>query len=292
MTNRVVAEGLKFPEGPAFDRDGNLYVVEIAGGQISRIAPEGRVSVFAKPGGGPNGANFGPDGDLYVCNNGGFPGPTKEPGRIERIAPTGEVSVLVREIDGRPLDSPNDLGFDAFGNFYFSDPVWGPAGVRDAPPGSVCFCSASGEVKRLHTGLAFPNGISVSPDGCWLIVCETITNKLQRFAIHEPGVVGAPEVFADLGKGAGPDGFAYDAEGNLLCCGFGSGKIHVFSPAGGDRVDEIVFDDPMVTNVCFGGPDFKTLFVTESGLGRVVSVDWRNPGLVLHPDRAWRKPGS
>jgi len=105
----VLAEGLQFPEGPAFDRQGNLYVVEIRGGQIARITPEGERSVFAKTGGGPNGANFGPDGNLYVCNNGGFPGPDRESGRVERVRPDGSVEVLRSEIDGVPLNSPNDL---------------------------------------------------------------------------------------------------------------------------------------------------------------------------------------
>ncbi len=80
MANTAIAENLKFPEGPAFDRDGNLYVVEIQGGQISKIAPDGSVSVFAKTGGGPNGANFGLDGQLYVCNTAGSRDPTESRG--------------------------------------------------------------------------------------------------------------------------------------------------------------------------------------------------------------------
>lgn len=287
MANTVIAEGLQFPEGPAFDKAGNLYVVEIGGGQVSKITPDGAVSVFAKTGGGPNGANFGPDGNLYVCNNGGFPGQgrEREPGRVERITPDGEVSVLISEIDGRPLASPNDLGFDAQGNFYFTDPVWGERGVESAPPGSVCFSDIHGNAKRLHTGLQFPNGIGVSADGKTLIVCESVTFKLHAFDILEPGVLGAPREIAFLGQGAVPDGFAFDTEGNIICCGFSSGQIHVFGPQGGEKLRTLDFDDKGVTNVAFGGPEFKTLYVTESQAGRVVSLDWERAGMVLFPDR-------
>ena len=287
MANTVIAENLKFPEGPSFDRDGNLYVVEIQGGQVSKIASDGSVSVFAKTGGGPNGANFGPDGQLYVCNNGGFPGSDREPGRVERIAPDGRVTVLIREVDGEPLNSPNDLGFDEYGNFYFTDPVFGAAGVEldGAPAGNICFHDTSGRTRRLHTGFAFPNGIGVSPDGRTLIVCESMTFKLHAFDILEPGVLGEPREFGFLGDGAIPDGFAFDVDGNILCCGFASGQIHVFAPGGGAKIGTLDFEDKRVTNVCFGGPEFKSLFVTESGAGRVVCVDWERPGMVLFPDR-------
>lgn len=287
MANAVIAEGLRFPEGPAFDRDGNLYVVEIQGGQVSKIAPDGTVSVFARTGGGPNGSAFGPDGNLYVCNNGGFPTPgvEREPGRVERITPDGEVSVLIREIDGQPLASPNDLAFDSRGNFYFTDPVWGARGVQDPPPGNVCVSDLERHAHRLHVGLRFPNGIGVSADERTLIVCESLTWKLHAFDILEPGVVSEPREFADLGEGAIPDGFAFDEDGNVLCCGFQSGKVHVFGPQGGPRLTPLELEDPQVTNVCFGGPERKSLYVTESGKGRVVRLEWERPGMELFPDR-------
>jgi gluconolactonase len=281
VSNRVIADGLSFPEGPAFDRDGNLYVVEIQAGRITRIPPDEEPRVFAENGGGPNGSNFGPDGHLYVCNCGGFPGPDRQSGRIERVTPKGKVEVILTEIDGVALASPNDLGFDAFGNIYFTDPIWGEV----APPGHVCFLSTDGHGRRLHTGLFFPNGIAVTPDGQQLIVCESQTSKLQIFDILEPGVLSAPREFAKLSHGAAPDGFAFDDQGNLLCCGYGSGKVQVFSPEGGNPIEEIEFEDSGITNLCFGGPENKTLYVTESELGRVVTTEWRHPGMILFPDR-------
>ena len=285
MANTVIAENLKFPEGPAFDREGNLFVVEMAAGHVSKIAPDGSVSVFGETGGGPNGANFGPDGQLYVCNNGGAPGSKREPGRVERISPSGEVTVLIREVAGEPLNSPNDLGFDEQGNFYFTDPIWGGDDVMEAPAGHICFHDTNGETRRIHTGFLFPNGIGVSPDGRTLLVCESMTYKLHAFDIREPGVLGPPREFGYLGERAISDGFAFDADGNVLCCGFGSGQIHVFPPTGGEKIATLDFEDKQVTNVCFGGPEFKSLFVTESGTGRVVRTEWERPGMVLFPDR-------
>lgn len=132
MHETIIATGLEFPEGPVCDRDGTLYVVEIRGGRIQKITRDGTMSVFARPGGGPNGAARGPDGVLYVTNNGGFswhnglpvgPAPDYETGRIERIDQDGNVRCLYTSCDGLPLSAPNDLVFDAEGNFYFTDPI-------------------------------------------------------------------------------------------------------------------------------------------------------------------------
>jgi len=287
---RVIATDLEFPEGPAFDRSGNLYVVELGGGRISRIRPEGDVEVFARPGGGPNGSQFGPDGLLYVCNCGGFAG--EEPGRVERIDAKGHVEIFLTHVDGEPLARPNDLGFDPNGHFYFTDPLWPERDqtAADTRPGHVVFCNRDGTAKRIHTGFAFPNGIAVSPNGDLLIVCETGTGKLHAFDIHAPGRVGPPRVFCDLGPNGQPDGFAFDAEGCLLVCGHQTGRIHVFPPTGGKSIEQIAFEDPGVTNVCFGGPEQRTLFVTESGLGRVVACEWKRAGMTLFPDRGPKTP--
>lgn len=281
----VLAEGLHFPEGPAFDRSGHLYVVELRAGQVSRIRRDGTREVFAKPGGGPNGSQFGPDGRLYITNCGGFHG--EEHGRVEAVNPDGSIEVLLTEVDGKPLHRPNDLGFDADGNFYFTDPVWPELRqtAADSAPGHIVFCGAQGDAHRIHTGLIFPNGIAVAPSGDRLIVCETGTGKLYAFDIVTPGKVGPPHVFCDLGPCGEPDGFAFDAEGYLLVCGHGTGQIHVFSPEGGRAIEHLMFEDRAITNVCFGGPDHTTLFVTESRLGRVVSREWKRPGMILFPDR-------
>ena len=152
-----VASDLGFPEGPVAMRDGSVVVVEIARGTIARVGTDGSREVVAEPGGGPNGAAIGPDGKLYVCNNGkafdyvdmqGLNFPVQPPsnhegGRIERVdLDSGEVEVLFDECDGRPLIAPNDLVFDAHGGFYFTDP--GKTRHRDWDRGSVCYAKADG----------------------------------------------------------------------------------------------------------------------------------------------------
>jgi gluconolactonase len=282
---RVVATGLQFPEGPAFDREGNLYVVEIRAGQISRIRPNGSLEVFAKMGGGPNGAQFAPDGELVVANSGGWV--KGERGRIELVDRAGNVRVWLTEVEGAGLAKPNDLGFDAQGNLYFTNPRWPAQGLTSAqaPPGDVVFVTPGRAAKRVHTGFAFPNGIAVAPDGRTLVVCETGTGKLHGFPILAPGVLGRPRVVADLGANGHPDGFAFDIAGNILCCGWETGRIHVFAPGSPVCVETIAFEDDGITNVCFGGPEFSTLYVTESKRGRVVATEWKRPGMQLFNDR-------
>src|SRR5271163_4219320 len=131
----LVTEGLQFPEGPVAMADGSVILVEIKRGTLSRVTPDGEISVVAELGGGPNGAAMGPDGAAYVCNNGGFvwhdvggltiPGhkpPDYKGGSIQRVdLATGAVRTLYTECDGKKLKGPNDLVFDKASGFYFSD---------------------------------------------------------------------------------------------------------------------------------------------------------------------------
>ena len=136
MKIREIARGLQFPEGPVALDDGSVLLVEIARGTLSRVTPDGRISVVADLGGGPNGAAIGPDGAVYVCNNGGFKWHTEADGtqrpvsqaddysggRIERISlTTGRAERLYESVEGLGLRGPNDLVFDAHGGFYFTD---------------------------------------------------------------------------------------------------------------------------------------------------------------------------
>lgn len=294
MHENVLAAGLEFPEGPVCDRHGSLYVVEIRGGRVCKITPDGTVSVFASPGGGPNGAAIGPDGALYVANNGGFswhnglpigPAPGYETGRIERIEMSGEVRRLYTTCDGVPLSAPNDLVFDAAGNFYFTDPLHRDPQVREpltAPTrrrGHVYYATPDGkDIRRVATNLQHPNGVGLTPDGKTLLVAETFAAALCAFPIRAPGDLGEPRRFAALPPGYYPDGFCVDERGMVLVCGVLGGGIVVFDPAGA-QVDLLPCADRLVTNVAFGGPSFTTLYITESGLGRVVTREWRRAGL-------------
>ncbi len=272
----VFAEDLEFPEGPAFDRDGNLYVVELAGERVSRITPDGVVSTLCETGGVPNGATIGPDGALWVTNNGG----PEHPGWVERI--DLEAGTTERIIEDPSFGGCNDLVFDAEGNLYFTDPHGSLR--RDRQPGHVYFFSSDRELSRIATDYAFPNGIGISDDGGTLLVAETVSGIVWAHEIRSPGKIGERRKHAQLPEGHLPDGFAFDAAGNLLVCGHFGGAVTVFDAAG-KRIDSIEPLDARLTNLAFGGPDFSTLYICESGLNRVSTVPWHTPGMKLFPDR-------
>ncbi len=298
MDTTVIASGLEFPEGPVCDPDGSIYFVEIRGGRVCEIAPDGTLSVFAKPGGGPNGAARGPDAALYITNNGGFtwrkglptgPASDYETGRIERINTNaqGNVERIYTSCEGARLSAPNDLVFDAEGNFYFTDPIHRDPAVRELPhqptkrKGSVYYASPDGKnIQRAATNLQHPNGIGLTPNGKTLLVAETFASALCAFPILAPGELGERQPFCSLPNGYHPDGFCLDEEGYVLVCCVLGGGIIVFDPTG-KQVDLIPSEDKVVTNIAFGGLESKTLYITESGLGRVVTMEWGRKGLEL-----------
>jgi gluconolactonase len=150
----------------------------------------------------------------------------------------------------------------------------------------VYYASPDGTyIRRVATNLQHPNGIGLTPDGKTLLVAETFAGSLCAFPIQRPGELGERKPFGTLPSGYYPDGFCLDAEGYVLVCGALGGGIVVFDP-NGDQAEVIPCTDKMVTNVAFGGPGYSTLYITESGLGRVVAQEWLRRGLVLFPDRA------
>lgn len=303
MKIREITSGLQFPEGPVAMRDGSVLLVEIARGTVSRVAPNGAISVVATPGGGPNGAAIGPDGALYVCNSGGFrwvrdaqyglrpvgQGEDYSGGRIERInLSTGTVERLYDKVDGRGLRGPNDLVFDSTGGFWFTD--LGKARERDLDIGGVYYARADGsDISEAVHPFMSANGIALSPDENTLYVCETVGARLWAYDITRPGeVVKQPFPSPNGGRlvynGAGfqrYDSMCVDAFGNALVATLMMGGISVISPDG-KVVTHIPLPDPYVTNCCFGGPDLRTLYVTLSGHGKLIAIDdWPTQGLVL-----------
>jgi gluconolactonase len=290
MQPQVLTEGLQFPEGPVWAPDGTLYVTEIEAGCIAAVAPDGSKRTFADTGGAPNGAALGPDGYLYVTNNGG-----KGPGLIQRIDAQGKVETLYDRCDGQPFQGPNDLVLDGHGGFYFTDP--GPVSREGLKFGHVYYARRDGSrVKRLQYYFFLPNGIALTPDGATLIVLESMTSRVWAIPIENPGTLaqvdagaraGAPRAWpvsallAIVSQPAAPDGMCVDAAGNLLICAHNSGLVSVHAPTG-TPLSSIAVEDRRLTNCCFGGTDFQTLYITESGLGRVVTVRWERPGLRLH----------
>jgi len=302
MEIRTLAEGLEFPEGPVALGDGSVVVVEIAAGRLTRVMPGGAKTVAALPGGGPNGAAIGPDGKCYVCNNGGFEwvveGRHRRPflqardyagGRIERVdLATGAVECLCRAAGEVSLKGPNDLVFDRHGGFYFSD--LGKVRAREMDRGAVYYAKADGSaITEVAFPMVTPNGVGLSPDGTTLYVAETEAARLWAFDIVEPGVVRKEpwpsphggRLVSGVGGYQRFDSLALDAEGRICVATLINGGITVISPDG-RHVEHHPMPDPMTTNICFGGSDMRTAFITLSWAGRLVAVDWPVPGLRLN----------
>jgi gluconolactonase len=302
MQIREIASGLKFPEGPVALDDGDVILVEIARGTLTKVSPDGRLDLIANLGGGPNGAALGPDGAMYVTNNGGcfsweevmgltVPGPVPaswKGGSIQRVdLMTGAVSTLYTESSSGPLRAPNDLVFDGHGGFWFTD--HGVRLDRTSDRTGIHYALADGSrCEEVIFPLDAPNGIGLSPDGTRLYAAETHTGRVFWWALSAPGVV---EHDAPVGNGgrllAGLpglqllDSLAVDAEGWVCVGTLVNGGITAISPDGA-VVNHIPLPDPLVTNICFGGPDMRTAYATLSGTGALVSFDWPRPGLRLH----------
>jgi gluconolactonase len=300
---REVTSGLRFPEGPMAMADGSVLLVEIERRQLTRVAPDGSKSVVSRHTGGPNGAAMGPDGKVYVCNNGGFNWhddavhglrPVSQAddysgGRIERVDPaTGAIETLYTQCDGFPLKGPNDLVFDAHGGFYFTD--LGKTRAREMDRGAVYYAKADGSmIKAVAWPTITANGVGLSPDGRVLYFAETESGRLWAMDIVGPGEVkreGFPSIHGGRLVGC-PGGYqrfdslAVDSAGNICVATLINGGITVFAPDG-KSARHIAMPDVYTTNICFGGPDLTTAYVTLSGSGKLVAFEWERPGLRLN----------
>jgi len=297
----IAATGLRFPEGPVALAGGSVVLVEIARGTVTKVAADGTVSVLAEPGGGPNGLAVGPDGGYYLCNNGGFAWreegvlrpvgspPDYSGGRIERIDPqTGAVTVLYTECDGHALRGPNDIVFDTEGGFYFSD--LGKVRARDRDHGGLYYARADGtRIVEVAYPVLTPNGVGLSPDGRVLYAAETETGRLWAWDIMAPGVA-AKRPFPSPHGGrliCGLPGFqrfdslALTASGDICVATLMTGCITQIAPDG-RVVRTQATPDIYTTNICFGGPDMRTAWITLSGVGQLGRMQWPEPGLRLN----------
>ncbi len=295
MTVSEVTTNLRFPEGPIAMPDGSVLVVEIERGTLSRVTPDGEIEVIAEPGGGPNGAAIGPDGRCYLCNNGGFEWhhrsgltfPGEQPdnysgGRIEAVdIKTGQVEVLYNECDDNLLRGPNDIVFDQTGGFWFTD--HGKNRSRDKDRTGVFYAQPDGGfIEEALFPLEAPNGIGLSPDEDCLYVAETPTGRLWAFDIEAPGKLAGPrKMMAQIPDYHMFDSLAVDSEGNICVATLINGGITIHS-ADGSAAEHIAMPDRLTTNICFGGTDLKTAFITLSSTGKLVSIPWSTAGLPLN----------
>lgn len=299
---RKITDGLRFPEGPIAMPDGSIVLVEIEAGRLTRVQPDGSKETIAEPGGGPNGAAIGPDGACYICNNGGFnwdrsggklrligQGDDYSGGRIERVdMTTGAVDVLYTHCGDVSLKGPNDIVFDTDGGFYFTD--LGKVRERDMDRGALYYAKPDGSmIKEVAFPIITPNGVGLSPDGKTVYVAETETSRLWSYDVLAPGEL-SKDPFPSVNGGklvAGLPGYqrfdslAVDSAGNICVGTLIHGGVTVVSPDG-QSTEHIEMPDRYCTNICFGGPDLKTAFITLSLSGKLVAMDWPRPGLALN----------
>ncbi|MCB2011911.1 MAG: SMP-30/gluconolactonase/LRE family protein [Geminicoccaceae bacterium] len=298
---RVIASGLRFPEGPVALENGDVALVEIERKTVTRVTAGGTTEVISQTGGGPNGLARGADGAFYVTNNGGFEfhhdehgiRPTVEAkdyagGRLERVdAATGEVRRLYDDIgNGHALRGPNDLVIDRDGGIWFTD--LGKRRERDLDYGAIYYAAGDGSsIEEVIQPFISANGIGLSPDEKTLYVAETEGGRLWAFDIEAPGRVrkhpwpsphGGRLVYTAGGSFQRYDSLAVEADGNICVATLMDGGISVISPSG-DLVEFVVMPDRYTTNICFGGADMRTAYITLSQGGQLVAVEWPRPGL-------------
>ncbi len=300
MEMELVAEGLEFPEGPVAMADGSVIVTEIKGRRITRILPGGGRETLVETGGGPNGAAVGPDGALWIANNGGafswheqmgltLPGPTPpehEGGSIQRFDfAAARLETVYDSCDGRRLIGPNDLVFDEAGGLWFTDHGCTTADGRRF--GALCHASADGSrISRQRDGLIAPNGVGLSPDGRIVYVADTWLQRLWAFDVEAPGVLAAPSpiapgrVVANLPGYQLLDSLAVEAGGIVCVATIVNGGITAIEPADG-ALEHFPVPDLVCTNICFGGVDMRDAWITASGTGRLYKARWPRPGLKL-----------
>ena len=299
---KTLATGLRFPEGPIILADESVLVVEIERATLTRISPTGSQEVVAFMGGAPNGAAIGPDGACYVCNSGGFkwheePGILRPIGQSEHYTggsiqrgdlKSGAVTTLYGGGSGPQLKSPNDLVFDNAGGFWFTDE--GKTRERSIDRASVYYAKPDGSaLKEVIFPMLGANGVGLSADGSRLYVAETATARLWEFAISAPGVV-EPKPWPSPNGGrllTGSsnyqlfDSLALERNGNICVATLINCGITVVTPDG--RVlEHVALPDLYVTNLCFGGPDMRTAYMTLSTTGKLIAMRWPRPGLSLN----------
>jgi gluconolactonase len=268
-----------------------VILCEVAAGRLARAWADGRKTTVAEVGGGPNGAAIGPDGAVYVCNNGGIRARTTP--SIQRVdIDTGEVTVLYTACDGQPLVGPNDLVFDETGSFWFTDHI-GDAIYYAEPDGS--------RITKAIDRARSANGVGLSPDGRTLYWAQTASRQVMRRRLTAPGELVPSPGYSVYGlvmnKAIDPgvllvglpgarelDSLAVDSSGTICVGTLLESGISVIS-ADGRSVELLTlpeaFADRIVTNICFGGADLTTAFITCAETGRLVACDWPRPGLKL-----------
>jgi gluconolactonase len=251
-----------FLEGPSFDRDGNLYCVDVAHGRIFRIAPDGEWQVFAEYDGIPNGLKIHRDGRIFITD--------RQRGLLSFDPVSAKRTVVLDHPHGEGFKALNDLVFASNGDLYFTDP--GESSLYDRT-GRVWRLRASGELDLLCDKMEGPNGLVLNKDETALLVGVTLINAVVRVPVRAGQGAGRAGIFIRLsGSPAGPDGLALDEQGNIVVVHAGCGTVWLFSRMGEPLYRIKSCAGMRVTNVAYGGPDRRTLFITEAEQGVLLKV--------------------
>jgi gluconolactonase len=241
-----------FTEGPASDAQGNVFFTDQPNDRILKWSIDGKLSTFMQPCGRANGLSFDRGGNLWACAD--------EKNELWRISPAGKATVVVTNYQGKLLNGPNDVWLRPAGGLYFTDPFYKrPYWKRGPKEQDECVYYLSSDEKKLVRvieDLKQPNGIIGTPDGKILYVADIGAGKTYRYQIQPDGLLKHKKLFCELGS----DGMTIDSEGNVYLTGKG---VTVFDSSG-KQIDHIDVPESWTGNVCFGGKDRHTLFITAS----------------------------
>lgn len=247
--------GFQFVEGPAADKDGNVYFTDIPAEKILKVTPKGELSTFNAKSGHANGLMFNQRGELLAC---------EMDGQLVAHSPDGKSRrVVAGEYQGKRFNAPNDLVVDRDGGVYFTDPTFRAPTPLPQGKAAVYYVAADGKVTRLLDNLPNPNGVILSPDERTLYVIPSGQAEMMAYPVETPGKIGPGKVFCTLQqpegrKGTGGDGLTVDVKGNLYITS--QLGLQVYDPSG--KLLGIIKLPEIPANVTFGGPDGKTLYVT------------------------------
>lgn len=272
---------VSFLEGPAFDAAGSLYFSDIANNRILKMGAQGAVTTFRADSGRTNGNTFDVMGRLISCE-GAEHGPNGRRRIVRTDMKTGQIEVLTERYEGKRYNSPNDVVVDPQGRIWFTDPLYAPdRSIMEQQHEAVYRIDPDGTVHRVITQPAIgrPNGLAITPDGKTVYVVDSnyirpdANRKIWAFEIGSDGSVSGQREVYDFGRGRGGDGMRLDVNGNLwVAAGILSPRtknesadvpagVYVISPQG-KLLGRIPISEDVITNLAFGGPDKKTLYVT------------------------------
>lgn len=250
-TTEKLADSFKFTEGPASDAAGNVFFTDQPNDRIHKWSVDGKLSTFLEPSGRANGLSFDKDGNLWACAD--------DNNQLWRIDTNGKVEVILKDNEGKLLNGPNDVWIRPDGGLYFSDPFYKRPYWKRGPMeqnGQHVYYWAPDRRKlvRVAADLQQPNGLIGTPDGKTLYVADIGASKTYAYDIQADGSLFNKKLFCAMGS----DGMTIDNEGNVYLTGKG---VTIFNKAG-QQIQHIAVDEPWTANVCFGGADKRTLFIT------------------------------